>query len=683
MRTPTLLLALLSTTPAFAAHPVFDLVANRSLAHVERAGALSIAAGSPGFARYVHFSRPLPTWKLRQTEDGKRVALAQTQAVLEVPLTAAEARGGVLTLRLKSPVRQTVRATVAGKSSPAVPLAEGWQTVQLHLPAGALIDGENKIVLGFANSGHFGDKKASAAVEWIDIGPPSTQTAPPQIFDGNALVVPADGALVYYVMVPSGGALAVDAPGCNLKVTPADLAAHADKVVRLSLASAGAPCAIKSAALTAAGDAATVKRAPAPKNVVFWMTDDTRSDKFKLYNPKTRVETPVVEAFAKRATNFNVAYVQGNESRVSHASLWTSLYPLNHHFISEKAKLDPKFVTLAEAIKPTGRTTIGLMGNGFIDAFWGFGQGWDFLRNHIHEGGGLKAEDFVVEAKQMLQRFAAKPFFMYLGTIDAHVSWRAHLPWIAKYDPEPYTGPFVKACLDPQLDKVVGGKLAINERDKTRIVALYDSDVSYNDQQFGKLLDLIHADDTMIIFTADHGEELWDHGKIGHGQSLREELVHVPLLISYPPLFPPGKTVAEGVEIIDLLPTIVDALGGKVPAEAQGESLVGLAQGEGAGYPRPAIASQYELAHTMRLGRWKLSVFGSGEVRLFDAVTDAAESKELSAQRPVEKRFVTDAMGMWMAYQSQWKKSRWGVASNEKAELARDLETTAGAASSR
>jgi len=323
------------------------------------------------------------------------------------------------------------------------------------------------------------------------------------------------------------------------------------------------------------------------------------------------------------------------------------------------------------------------MGNGFIDAFWGFGEGWDVLKNHIHEGGGLKAEDFVAAGKQMLGKLGQKPFFMYLGTIDVHVSWRAHLPWIAKYDPEPYTGPFVKACLDPQLDKIVGGKLGINERDKTRIVALYDSDVSYNDQQFGKLLELLNADDTMIIFTADHGEELWDHGKIGHGQSLREELVHVPLLISYPPLFPPGKSVSEGVEIIDLLPTIVEALGGKVPAEAQGESLIGLAQGEGAGYPRPAIASQYELAHTMRLGRWKLSVFGSGEVRLFDAATDAAESKELSAARPVEKRFITDAMGMWMAYQSQWKKSRWGVASNQKAELARDLETTAGAASSR
>jgi len=498
--------------------------------------------------------------------------------------------------------------------------------------------------------------------------------------------------------VPSGGALVARADGCSVKVNavahggahvegalvpdaPLALGTLADKVARLSLVAEGGACAIKSAALTVAADAPAVKRAPPPKNVVFWMSDDTRSDKFKLYNPKTRVETPIVDAFAQRATNFKVTYVQGNESRVSHASLWTSLYPLNHKFIAEKAKLDPKFVTIPEAVKPTGRSTIGLMGNGFIDAFWGFGEGWDVLKNHIHEGGGLKAEDFVVEAKQMLAKLAGKPYYMYIGTIDAHVSWRAHMPWIAKYDPEPYAGPFVKACLDPQLDKIVAGKLPITDRDKTRIVALYDSDVSYNDQQFGKLLDLINADDTMVIFTADHGEELWDHGKIGHGQSLREELVHVPLLISYAPLFPPGKSVTEGVEIIDLLPTIVDALGGKPPADAQGESLIGLAQGEGAGYPRPAIASQYELAHTMRLGRWKLSVFGSGEVRLFDAASDSAESKELSAEHPLEKRFVTDAMGVWMAYQGQWHKARWGVASNHKPELARDLEATPAASS--
>jgi hypothetical protein len=75
-------------------------------------------------------------------------------------------------------------------------------------------------------------------------------------------------------------------------------------------------------------------------------------------------------------------------------------------------------------------------------------------------------------------------------------------------------------------------------------------------------------------------------------------------------------------------------------------------------------------------------VGGSGDVRLFDAQSDSAESHELSAERPLEKRFVTDAMGVWMAYQSQWHKARWGVASNHKPELARDLEGAAATAAS-
>src|SRR5207253_2147475 len=110
--------------------------------------------------------------------------------------------------------------SVSGKASPAVPLAEGWQTAQVTLPPGALIEGENKIVLGFANSGRFGDKKASAAVEWVDIGAASTATAPPAIFDGGALTIAKGDALSWYVMVPSGGALVAHAEGagCSVKV---------------------------------------------------------------------------------------------------------------------------------------------------------------------------------------------------------------------------------------------------------------------------------------------------------------------------------------------------------------------------------------------------------------------------------------------------------------------------------
>jgi arylsulfatase A-like enzyme len=679
--------------PAVAwGHSVFDLVANRPLAHATRSGGLYVAAGSSGFARYVHFSRPLATWKLRLVEDGKKVALPGTSAVFEVPLLKSQASDGNITFHLKSPVKQTIRATSGGKASAAVPLKEGWQTVTVPMPAGALVEGENKITLTFAQSGMIGGQKASAAVEWIQVGGTASETPLPA---GDGLVLPKDSGLAWYVQVPEGGSFtaAGDAGGCELTLhagktskpfkpgEKVDLAALQGQIVRLELDAAGNACTqahLQSASLDDNKPEVKASYAQRPKNVIIWLTDSTRADKYHVYNPKTRVETPVMDGFAKRATIFKVGYVQGNESRVSHASLFTALYPAEHKFIAEKAKLNPQFVTLPEAVKPTGRATVGFMGNGFIDAFWGFGEGWDLLKNHIHDGGGLRAADLRQAAQAWLGTNIMKPFFLYIGTIDAHVSWRAHEPWIAKYDPEPYQGPFVKACLDPQLDNIVAGKMKINERDKTRIEALYDSDVSYNDQQFGELVKYLekqgHLDDTMIVLLADHGDEMYEHGKIGHGQSLHEELVHIPFVISYPPLFPPGRMVDEGVELIDVLPTIVDALGGKIPADVQGESLVPLAQGEGAGYPRPAIASQYELAHTMRLGRWKLWVGGSGDIKLIDAATDPMGRAELQNDHPVERRFVTDALSMWMAYQSKWKKSHWGVASNLKPAFAAEMD---------
>jgi len=347
-----------------------------------------------------------------------------------------------------------------------------------------------------------------------------------------------------------------------------------------------------------------------------------------------------------------------------------------HKFIPAGAVLPASFETFPKIAKAAGLYVAGFMGNGYITARWGFGGGFDLLKNHIHDGGGLKAEDFVKVGGDFIAKHDG-PFFLYIGTIDAHVSWRAHSPWIEKYDEPGYTGPFVKALSDPQLDLIVAGKLKITDRDKVRTRALYDSDISYNDHELGELMKILDAKgksaDTMIIMSADHGDEFWEHGKVGHGQSLREELVHTPLMIYYPPLFP-ATMVQEGVETIDLLPTIADALGQKLPDSAQGESLIPLAQGVGRGYPRPAVASQYELAHAMRLGRYKLWVGGSGDTRFNDVIVDPLEEKDVSKERPLERRFVTDAMGLWMAYQTKWKKTKWGVASNLKPAFADDLD---------
>ncbi len=215
---------LLAAAPSFAAHPVFDLVANRTLAHQQRQGGLLIAAGAPGFAKYVRFSRPLSTWKLRAVEDGKKVALAQAQATLEIPLTVAQARANSLTMRLKSPVRGTVRA----RSGAAMALAVGWQTV--NVPITGLLEGENKIVLTFAEKGMIGGQKASAAVEWIQVGGSAAPDAVPALSDGKSLSLAKGDGAAWYVQVPQEGALATG--GCALHVEAKWHGGHRSRPIR-------------------------------------------------------------------------------------------------------------------------------------------------------------------------------------------------------------------------------------------------------------------------------------------------------------------------------------------------------------------------------------------------------------------------------------------------------------------
>ncbi|HJZ86158.1 MAG TPA: sulfatase [Polyangia bacterium] len=670
-----------ATCALLATHVAFHLVDNRMLMHARVRGGLGIAAGAPSFAKYARFGRSLAGWTRGDTVDGKRVSWAGAQAVLEAPLHGDE--GPFVFLHVRSAGKQSLRITQSGKSSLAVPLVPGWQTVKVTMPAGALHAGENELRLIFGAGG-----KKAAAIEWIQVGgqDPPVDAAPPSAGDASGLTLPID-AVLYVPPHALFEGTGEGAPGCRLHVrvvpesgapvegdAPLDLGALAGRVVRLELS--GCPRASR-AALTVPGEARPPSRAPAPTNVVVWLTDNTRADRIKIYNPKTRVETPVLTELAKTSTVFR-AYSQGSESRVSHASLWTALYPVRHGFIPADVKLKQEFVTMAEALRPSGRWIAGVSANGFIDKYWGFEQGWDAWHNNLHQGGGLSAGDVVKTALDMLRPRMGKPFYFYVGTIDAHTSWRAHEPWIGKYDRDhgAYQGPFVKACLDPQLERIVTGQLPITERDKLRIKAIYDSDVSYNDAQLGKFLaelaQLGHADDTMVIVTSDHGEEFWERGKIGHGQSLKDELVWVPLVVHYPPLFP--ARVIDGADLLDVVPTVLDAWGVKPPPDWQGESLLPVAQGEGADYPRPSIASQYELAHAMRLGSYKVWVSGTGASQLYDIAADPGETRDIQAAHPLARRWLTDAFSTFLIFQKQWRKARWGVASNHKPALPQDLE---------
>ena len=444
----------------------------------------------------------------------------------------------------------------------------------------------------------------------------------------------------------------------------------AGRAVRLELGVAG--CArvdITTAALTVPGAAPVKAAIKAPKRIIIWLTDNTRADKVGTFNPTARAKTPVMDGLAKTGVVFANAYANGNESRLSHASLWTAMYPAAHGMISSTAVLQARHVTMAEAVEPSGLQRVGTSGNGYIIKRWGFGDGWDVFKNNLHQGGGLKGEDLVATALKLMEKRWDRPFFLYVGTIDAHTSWKAHEPWLSQYDKEhgPYTGKYKTIFRDGENSLISAGKVKIDARDKQRIVSLYDADISYNDQQLGVLLAELDKrglrDDTMVIVCADHGEEFWEHGKIGHGQSSREELTHIPLLISYPGVFAPA-VIDEPVELMDVMPTVVEALGLAQPPEWQGMSLVGLMQGVGRGYPTAAITTQYDFAHSMRVGRWKLRAGSKGDTDLHDIPSDPFEMNDVAATQPEAHRLMTDAMSLYLGLRKQWKRGLWGTPSN-------------------
>jgi choline-sulfatase len=671
--------------------PVFSLFDNRHLAHWQSDGALFIPMSGPSLAKYLHFARPDLNWRLSQSKEGKKgAAPLNKQAALSVPLTKEQIGSKELFVHVYSPNSRKLNLKVNGKVSGSASLDAGWQTVSV--PLQHLSEGENK--LSFELSAY-----DSVVFSWVQLGGASPSEAPSLVdTKESSFTLSKESGAAFYVQLPEKGYFTADVLGnkceLDLRVTPhsgatitgslhgadawLDLSAASGSVARLEMRAKNCPTLnLKNASLSVVGEAKKVEKPKSPKYIVLWVMDTLRGDKLRIINPDARPEIPVFEEMAKNAAVFTSAYSQGNESRAGHASIWTSLYPVNHRMIGSKSKLAPELITLDEAMKSAGFFTSGVSCNGYIRDSWGFGNTWNKYRNHIHDGGGVGGADVMGAAIKSVKDKVGTPFFLYIGTIDTHVSWRAHEPWLSKYDTEPYDGPWKKIITGKSVEDAASGKMKITKRDKERALAFYDANVSYQDELVGKFLQQLKdwgiADETMIVFTADHGEEMWEEGRQSHGATQLETLVHVPLIVYYPPLFPGGK-ILEGVDTMDIIPTMLDAMNKEIPASMQGESLIALSQGVTQGYPRPAFSSMYERQHTMRLGTWKMDVTKSGDVSLFDLASKEREKKSVLAERPLESRFMTDSMSTFLMYQKQWKKWKWGVASNVTAQFSSDLE---------
>jgi arylsulfatase A-like enzyme len=327
---------------------------------------------------------------------------------------------------------------------------------------------------------------------------------------------------------------------------------------------------------------------PAPAatrpNVVLISIDSLRADHLGCYGYE-RDTSPAIDELASSGIVFESAISQAPWTLPSHASMFTSRYTKSHLLINVKRKLPPELPTIAKALKGLGYRTAAVVSGPYMRRILGLNAGFDRYDDSLAQAGRLESHQMVTspaihdKAVALLEDLADhEPFFLFLHYWDAHYDYIPPPPFDSLFDPD-YEGS-IDASNYELGDEVHAG---MAPRDLQHIVALYDGEIRYVDLHIGLLLEeLRHRRldaNTIVILTADHGDEFYEHGEKGHSHSVYNELMHVPLIIHTPDLAG-GQRVPTWVQSVDLFPTIMELVGGDAEGLGlQGRSLLPLCLG--------------------------------------------------------------------------------------------------------
>ena len=387
----------------------------------------------------------------------------------------------------------------------------------------------------------------------------------------------------------------------------------------------------------------------APRNVLLVLVDTLRADKLSPYNPQTRVQTPGLAAFVESASTFAHAHAQENWTKPSVATLLSGLMPWEHTATGQSSVVPRSVELLPEVLQAHGFATASFISNGYVSDRFGFRQGWDTYRNYLREGLRNRAENVAADVLAWLDgRDASTPFFAYVHTIDPHVPYRPPRRYLELYGDTEYRGP-VDFRLDATLlENVKLGRVQLGPRDREHLQALYDGEITYHDVHFRAILDGLErrglADETMVIVTSDHGEEFWDHGSVGHGHSVYEELLHVPLFVKLPGV--PARRVEASVGLVDVMPTILEALEVEAPQAMSGRSFLAELRGAGEDAPRASVSGFMENWRTVSDERFKLIVRPRRAAQLYDLLEDPGETRDLAPERPWTVRYLREQLAV-------------------------------------
>jgi arylsulfatase A-like enzyme len=372
-------------------------------------------------------------------------------------------------------------------------------------------------------------------------------------------------------------------------------------------------------------------------NVVVLTLDTTRADHLGVYGYE-RAHTPNLDAWAKRGTVYWQTIAQIPITNPNHASLFTSKYPQTHGVLYNGWFLDYANLTLADILAERGYTTAA-----FVSAFP--------LKTEVsglQQGFQTYDDDFSLldrYASLMALRIVERLAGLGLGVLerqaeavtDSVLAWVAKDPgepfflWVHYFDPHtPYIPPPSYERLHPPADD---GEVA-------RQIALYDGEISYMDEQVGRVLSKLEAEgllaNTILVITADHGESLDEHDYyFDHSRYVYEPSMRVPLIIVYPPAVEAGVIIDEQVQTIDIMPTILRLLGIPLVGGLQGDLLPLSAREKSAqnaafGQTRAQMHRPEGQKYSIRKGGWKYILSpNAGVTELYDLTADPGELNNL------------------------------------------------------
>ncbi|MEX2272114.1 MAG: sulfatase-like hydrolase/transferase [Vicinamibacterales bacterium] len=304
--------------------------------------------------------------------------------------------------------------------------------------------------------------------------------------------------------------------------------------------------------------AVEIRRTP-DQNVLLITIDTLRADALGAYGGRAR--TPNLDALAARGVRYDFAHAHAVLTLPSHASILTGRYPFEHGIRDNSGyRLRAGERTLAGLLKQAGYATGAFIAAFPLDARFGLGEGFDLYDDRIPEN--LASADFVIAERPAGEVVTAATqwlagqqgrWFSWVHVFDPHAAYTPPAPYDREYADSPYHG-----------------------------------EVAYADRALGTLLDAVAAGSgrpTLVIVTSDHGEALGDHGELTHGLFAYESTLRVPLIVAQlPPAptavafrsqVPRGEVSGVAARHVDLMPTVLDALGLEVPSDLPGRSLLG------------------------------------------------------------------------------------------------------------